>query len=107
MAYPAIGMPTRNVVLTEQQEKMIERLIACGRYQNASEVLRDGLRLIEARDAEMQARLGALRDAARVGIADIEAGRFRTFQSPSALERHLAALADDAIDRRATPRRRK
>jgi antitoxin ParD1/3/4 len=37
-------VPTRNVVLTEQQAAMIERLVQAGRYQNASEVLRDGLR---------------------------------------------------------------
>ncbi len=35
-------MPTRNVVLTERQEKLIEALVQAGRYQNASEVLRDG-----------------------------------------------------------------
>ena len=38
-------MPTRNVVLTEHQEELIEALVKAGRYQNASEVLRDGLRL--------------------------------------------------------------
>ena len=38
-------MPTRNVVLTVHQADMVERLVASGRYQNASEVLRDGLRL--------------------------------------------------------------
>ena len=37
-------MPTRNVVLTKRQEKLIETLVGSGRYQNASEVLRDGLR---------------------------------------------------------------
>ena len=36
-------MPTRNIVLTDQQAAMIERLVQSGRYQNASEVLRDGL----------------------------------------------------------------
>lgn len=35
-------MPTRNVVLTDQQAAMIGRLVHSGRYQNASEVLRDG-----------------------------------------------------------------
>ena len=40
-------MPTRNVVLTKHQEKLIETLVGSGRYQNASEVLRDGLRLLE------------------------------------------------------------
>jgi Arc/MetJ-type ribon-helix-helix transcriptional regulator len=42
-------MPTRNVVLTDYQADLVERLVASGRYQNASEVLREGLRLIESR----------------------------------------------------------
>ena len=44
-------MPTRNVVLTERQSSLIDTLVKDGRYQNASEVLRDGLRLIESRDS--------------------------------------------------------
>lgn len=68
-------MPTRNVVLTDHNEKMIAELVASGRYQNASEVLRDGLRLIEERAAREAAKLKALREAARVGFADIEQGR--------------------------------
>lgn len=89
-------MPTRNVVLTEKQEKLVERLVSSGRYQNASEVLREGLRLIETRDAEERARIQALREAAHIGIADIEEGRLRTFDSPAALRRHLMSLADRA-----------
>lgn len=90
-------MPTRNVVLTDHQAELVERLVASGRYQNASEVLREGLRLIEARDAEDQARLKALREAARVGVADIESGRFRSFDDPQSLRRHLGTVADAAI----------
>jgi antitoxin ParD1/3/4 len=90
-------MPTRNVVLTEHQAELIEQLVASGRYQNASEVLRDGLRLVESRDAEDKARLKALRGAARIGIADIEAGRFRSFDSPEAIRQHLGSVADEAI----------
>ena len=86
-------MPTRNVVLTDYQADLVERLVASGRYQNASEVLREGLRLIESRETEEKARLKALREAARVGIADIDAGRFRSFDSPAALKRHLASVA--------------
>jgi putative addiction module CopG family antidote len=44
-------MPTRNVVLTEHHEKLIEELVSSGRFQNASEVLRAGLRLIEREQA--------------------------------------------------------
>ncbi len=90
-------MPTRNVVLTDHQAALIERLVQSGRYQNASEVLRDGLRIIERRESEDAARLQALREAARIGMADIEAGRFDAFSDPESLGRHLAVLADEAI----------
>jgi antitoxin ParD1/3/4 len=69
-------MPTRNVVLTEHHESLIHSLVASGRYQNASEVLREGLRLVEAREAQDTARLHALREAARVGLDDLENSRF-------------------------------
>ena len=98
-------MPTRNVVLTEHQAELVERLVASGRYQNASEVLREGLRLIESRDAAEKARLKALRDAARVGIADIEAGRFDSFDSEEALRRHLRERADRVVARHASASR--
>jgi antitoxin ParD1/3/4 len=50
-------------------------------------VLRDGLRLVEPRDAEDRARIQAVGEAARIGIADIEEGRFRPFDSAAALRR--------------------
>ena len=90
-------MPTRNVVLTDEQTRLIERLVASGRYQNASEVLRDGLRLLDRREQEEAARLDALRNAADLGIEDIEAGRYRTFDTPEALRSHLERLAQRAI----------
>ena len=93
-------MPTRNVVLTDYQAELVERLVSSGRYQNASEVLREGLRLVEGQEAEGKARIKALRDAARMGIEDIEAGRYRTFDSPSDLHRHLGVLRDDALSRK-------
>jgi antitoxin ParD1/3/4 len=90
-------MPTRNVVLTERQEKLIEALVRSGRYQNASEVLREGLRLIEQREAEDAARLAALRAAASVGIADLEQGAFREFAHADELAAHLRELANRVI----------
>ena len=90
-------MPTRNVVLTDHQARFVERLVTSGRYQNASEVLREGLRLIEGRETEDAARLAALRKAARIGIADIDAGNFRSFASRDSLDRHLAAVASRVI----------
>ena len=82
-------MPTRNVVLTDHQASLVEQLVTSGRYQNASEVLREGLRLVEQREAEDAYRLEALRAAVKVGVADIEAGRFKTFDSKESLRERL------------------
>ena len=90
-------MPTRNIVLTEHQASLIERLVSSGRYQNASEVLREGLRLIEQRETDDACRLVALRSAVSVGMADMEQGRFTTLESSEALRNHLAALTAKAI----------
>lgn len=69
-------MPTRNVVLSEHQQQLVEALVQSGRYQNASEVLRDGLRLVEERERHEGAKLKALRQAARQGWSDVSAGRY-------------------------------
>ncbi|EHK76578.1 type II toxin-antitoxin system ParD family antitoxin [Sinorhizobium meliloti] len=63
-------MATRNVVLTDAQSALLERLVASGRYQNASDVLRAGLRLLEREEAELddlRARLSTGLDEARRG----------------------------------------
>jgi antitoxin ParD1/3/4 len=100
-------MPTRNVVLTEHQADLIERLVESGRYQNASEVLREGLRLVESREAEDRARLKALRDAVKVGLDDLQEGRYRSFDSFEALDSHLGKVTDRAIARHRAGQKRK
>jgi antitoxin ParD1/3/4 len=90
-------MPTRNVVLTSHQNQLVDQLVTSGRYQNASEVLREGLRMIERRESDDAMRLEALRQAANIGIADTEAGRFQSFETPEALRAHLAALTEEAL----------
>ena len=78
-------MPTRNVVLSDHQQHLVDALVQSGRYQNASEVLRDGLRLVEERERREDAKLKALKQAARQGWADVSAGRY-------------ADVADDQLD---------
>ena len=46
-------MATRNVVLTNHQENLVAGLVASGRFQNASEAMRAGLRLLEREEAEI------------------------------------------------------
>ena len=62
-------MPTRNVNLTEELERFVLAKIASGRYENASEVVRDALRALERREREYEARLDALRTAIDEGDA--------------------------------------
>lgn len=69
-------MLTRNVVLTEHHEEIIDRLEKSGRYQNASEVMREGLRMIEQREIRETIKLRVLREAATIGFADLDKGRF-------------------------------
>ncbi len=87
-------MPTSNVVLTDHQATLVEELVISGRYQNASEVLREGLRLVEQREAKNAYRLEALRSAVQVGISDIESGRSKTFDSKESLRFHLNDYAN-------------
>jgi antitoxin ParD1/3/4 len=57
-------------------EEMLRELVASGRYASASEVLRDGLRLVEEREQMRNAKLEALREAMREGLDSGEAEPF-------------------------------
>lgn len=69
-------MVARNVVLSQHQHELVDSLVKSGRCQNASEVLREGLRILECRAVEDAARLAALLNAAEKGWSDLAAGRY-------------------------------
>jgi antitoxin ParD1/3/4 len=48
-------------------EGFVKGLLNSGRYSTASEVMRDGLRLLQEREELQQARLNALREAIQEG----------------------------------------
>jgi antitoxin ParD1/3/4 len=50
-------MPTRNINLTEHLDRFVETRVTSGRYGNASEVVREGLRLLEQHEKEDRAKL--------------------------------------------------
>ncbi len=80
-------MATRNVVLTETQSDLVDRLVASGRYQNASEALRAGLRLLEREEAD----LAALRDRLVTGIEQARTGQLADGSGEDAMRRAFAA----------------
>ena len=90
-------MPTRNVVVTDRQEELIDELVGSGRYQNASEVLREGLRLLEQREAEDAAKLKVLRKAAREGFGALRQGEFKEFDSADDLQAYLNAVSEKIV----------
>lgn len=98
-------MPTRNVVLTDQQEKMIESLVASGQYQNASEVLREGLRLLTRRETHEKRKLEALRQAARLGFGALDRGEYKEFDDVDELEDYLNKITDEIIAKSTKQRR--
>lgn len=59
--------------LGRQLESVVTGLVKSGRYNSKSEVLREGIRLIQEREA----RLAALDASIARGLADAEAGRTR------------------------------
>ena len=59
--------------------------------------MREGLRPLERLEAEDEIRLKAMREAVDAGIADIAAGRFRTFNKAASLEEHLSAVSERAL----------
>ena len=60
--------------LGEALERFVTNLVATGRYHSKSEVLREGVRLIQEREA----RLASLDASIARGLADVEAGHVRT-----------------------------
>lgn len=80
-------MVTRNVVFTDSQSAFVDRLVASGRYQNASEALRAGLRLLEREEAE----LDDLRIRLTTGLEQARRGDLAEGSGEDAIRRSFAA----------------
>ncbi len=65
---------TINVSLTPEFEKFVEAEVASGRYQSASEVFREGLRLLQEREEKRKAALDEVRKKVRQGLESAKRG---------------------------------
>ena len=63
-------MKTTSVALGQHFEEFIQASIMSGRYNNASEVVRSGLRLLEDREHKMAALRSAIEKGLNSGIED-------------------------------------
>jgi len=99
-------MPTRNVNLTEHFDRFIETGITSGRFSNASEVVHEGLRLLEQREQEDKAKIEWLRSAAKEGIDDIERGDYVTLRSDREIDDFVDQVRQEASKRLVAERTR-
>jgi antitoxin ParD1/3/4 len=85
---PEIMARNTSVSLGDHFEAFVDEKVSSGRYQNASEVIRAGLRLLEEEDL----KLAALRNALALGL---KSGLVKDYQS----DKHLASLKKARVKR--------
>lgn len=83
-------MPTMNVSLSSEFVEFVEAAVASGEYGTASEVMRDGLRLLQREKAAREETLAVLRREVAAGVAEARTGEL----SPRSVADIAAALRD-------------
>ena len=84
-------MPTRNVSLTAEQDAFVEKVVTAGEYQNASEAIRDALRVLQRQRQEDALKLKALRMQIKAGVDALERGDFSEVSNAD-LDEYLGGL---------------
>jgi antitoxin ParD1/3/4 len=69
-------MPTQNVNLSERQAKFIRESVNAGGYCNASEVVREALRLLEEQKRQNKLKLKKLREMIKQSSDQFQRGDF-------------------------------
>lgn len=90
-------MPTRNINLTEHYHQFVEEQVDAGKFQNASEVLRAGLRLLEQQTQIEAEQLTLLRKLAADGFRSLDQGHGLSMSGEGPLRKAIST-----IGRRAT-----
>ena len=98
-------MPTRNINLTDYFDQFVERQVSSGRYSNASEIVREALRLLEEQEQERTAKLKALRRAAKQGFAEIDQGSGIVMKNKKDLDRFFQEIEGEVLAKAARNKR--
>ena len=93
------AMPTRNVNLTDRFDAFVAEQISSGRYRNASEVMRAGLRLLEQQAEEERQKLSLLRQLASEGFEQLDQGKGIELRTPQDVEQFVAQIGRRAAKR--------
>ena len=68
------GTAIMNVSLTPELEKLVSSKVSSGRYQSASEVIREGLRLLDDQDRLRELHLEEVRRKIQTGLDQLDRG---------------------------------
>lgn len=80
------------VSLTPALEKLVQRKVESGLYNNASEVIREALRLMKEGEEIRRVKMKRLKEALAEGAADIASGRVSTLRDEDEVEAFFARL---------------
>ena len=84
-----------NVSLTRELDQFVQGRVATGRYQTASEVIREGLRLLEKQERDREVAFLALKAKLKRGSDQAEQGKFvdpdKALKKIAALKRRRAS----------------
>jgi len=97
-------MATLNISLTPELASLINEKVSSGMYHSASEVVREGLRLLKEQDDLRRVRLQELKREIASGTDQLERGEFKEFASGEELADHIEAEGRKLLATRQKPR---
>jgi antitoxin ParD1/3/4 len=89
-----------NVSLTPELEQYVNKRVQSGLYHSASEVIREGLRLLKEKDEVHQRKLEELRSEVQIGIDQADRGQVSTLNTETLKEIKSRGRARLAADRK-------
>jgi antitoxin ParD1/3/4 len=93
-SFPGVERGEMNVSLTPELERYVNDKIEGGTYHSASEVVREGLRLLKERDEMHERKLAALRADIQIAVEQAERGQVSPFN-----EETLRAVKAQGLER--------
>lgn len=84
-------MATMNISITPELAELINEKVTSGMYHSASEVVREGLRLLKEQDEIRRIRLEELRKEIAIGTAQLERGEVTAYASGEELADKIKA----------------
>ena len=80
-----------NISLTPELDDFVTEKVESGLYASASEVVREGLRLLKEFEEVKRVRLQELKQEISIGVKQLDNGQGKTYKSAGALIEHVKA----------------